>query len=539
MSISGLLNIGKTAMLSSQAALAVTSNNIANVNTPGFSRQEVILGISSPTQSGGLSIGNGVTVEGVRRNYDSFIQTQILGQSQNQGRSTALDKAFSEVEQVFNESGDLGISGALSDFFNAWQEVAANPEGQPQRTLLIQKANSLVQRAQAAEQGLTGTINQINEEIDGIVSQVNGIATKIASLNGQIIQAEAGQQPGTAIGFRDQRDKLISDLGNLVDTAAYESQDGSLTVLIGSRNLVSGSNAKEISSAINPEGNSELFLDNTNITQEISKGQLGGFLSARDEIAATPLTDLRKLIASVVKEVNLQHQSGYGLDGSTGNDFFGALQVSGRDYSEGADISVASITDLSQLTLEEYNITFDAANNYSVRNAQTGSLVTSGAYVSGNPINFDGMEVTISGAVSASDRFFISPLTDAVGNFSVAVSSNNTIAAASAASGLPGDGSNAVSIGELSDSTIANLGDSFSDFYRSIVSYAGTASQEASDSLAFENNLADELNTRREEMSGVSLDEEAINMIRFQRAFEAGARMVSVTDELLQTILNL
>jgi flagellar hook-associated protein 1 FlgK len=148
------------------------------------------------------------------------------------------------------------------------------------------------------------------------------------------------------------------------------------------------------------------------------------------------------------------------------------------------------------------------------------------------------MQVTISGAVTASDRFFVSPLTDAVRNLNTNVSDYRKIAASTAA-GLPGDGTNAMAIGSLTDSTTTDLGDSFNNFYRTIVSYTGTASRAASDSLAFENNLSDELNKRRDAVSGVSLDEEAINLLRFQRSFEAGARMIKVTDELMQTIMNL
>ncbi|NTU41613.1 MAG: flagellar hook-associated protein FlgK [Nitrospirales bacterium] len=539
MSLSGLFNIGRSAMLASQTALTVTGNNIANVNTPGFSRQEVILGVSTPAQSGGQLIGSGVTASGVRRSYDSFVQTQLFGQSQNEGRSAALAEGLNGVEQVFNDSGDAGMASALSDFFNAWQDVAANPEGRPQRTLLLQKAQGLISTAQATERGLTDVIKQTNAEIVGAVNQVNDIAAQIASLNDQIVKAEAGQEAGSANDFRDRRDRLLNDLGNLIDAGAYENQDGSVTVLAGSRALVSGGTSSQLTTSINAEGNAEISIGSFNITQEIGKGQIGGFLEAQAEISSGPLADFRKLIASVVKEVNLLHETGYGLDGSTGNDFFSGLQVSTGDYSSGADISSASVSNLNQVTLDEYNITFDGSNNYFVRNALTGSLVSSGAYSSGNPISFAGLEVTISGAVTASDRFFVSPLTDAVKGLGMAVSDYQMIAASSSSAGVPGDGSNAEAIGQLTDATVSALGDSFNGFYGSMVSAAGTASKSASDSLSFEQNLLTELNTRRDSVSGVSLDEEAVNMIQFQRSYEAAARMIQVTDELMQTILNL
>jgi len=539
MSLSGLFHIGRSGLLSSQSALTIVNNNIANVNTPGYSRQEIILELSSPVRSGGMLVGTGVTVAGIRRHYDRFIQTQILGQNQNQGRSLSLDKAYGEIEQVFNEAQNLGMSKSMSDFFNAWQEIATNPEGQPQRTLLLQKASSLVRNAQSVEQGMTDTLKHMNEEIGSITAQINDLASQLAKLNDAIIRAEAGQQSATAIDLRDQRDVVLNDLGNLVDMTSYENSDGSVTVSIGMQNLVSGVNTNPFEKRLQSDGAYDFYQNGINVTGNISKGQLGGFISAQQDITANPLTDFRKFIASVVKEVNLLHQSGFGIDGSTGNDFFNGLQITTRDSSAGADVTSASITNLSQVTLDEYYITFDAGSNYTVTNAQSGATVTSGAYVSGNPISFDGIDMTINGAVTANDSFFVSPLTEAVRNFGVSVTDYRQIAAASSAAGVPGDGSNANAIGQLTEAGISDLGDSFNNFYRTIVAYTGSAAATASDGLTFENNLSSTLNSRRDAVSGVNLDEEAINLVKFQRSYEAGARLIRVADELMQTILQL
>jgi flagellar hook-associated protein 1 len=539
MSLSGLFHIGRSGLLASQSALTIVNNNIANVNTPGYSRQEIILELTSPVRNGGMLVGTGVTVAGIRRHYDQFIQTQILGQNQNQGRALSLDKAYGEIEQVFNEAQNLGMSKSMSDFFNAWQEIATNPEGQPQRTMLLQKASSLVRSAQSVERGMTDTLKHINEEIDSITTQINDLASQLAKLNDAIIRAEAGQQSATAIDLRAQRDVVLNDLGNLVDMTSYENSDGSITVSIGMQNLVSGINTNPFEKRLQSDGAYDFYQNGINITSNISKGKLGGFISAQQDITANPLTDFRKFIASVIKEVNLFHQSGFGMDGSTGNDFFNDLQITTRDSSAGADVTSASIANLSQVTLDEYYITFDAGSNYTVTNAQSGATVTSGAYVSGNPISFDGIDMTINGAVTANDSFFVSPLTEAVRNFGVSVTDYRQIAAASSAAGVPGDGSNANAIGQLTEAGISDLGDSFNNFYRTIVAYTGSAAATASDGLTFENNLSSTLNSRRDAVSGVNLDEEAINLVKFQRSYEAGARLIRVADELMQTILQL
>ncbi len=246
------------------------------------------------------------------------------------------------------------------------------------------------------------------------------------------------------------------------------------------------------------------------------------------------------MIASITKETNILHRSGYGLDGSTNNNFFDALQTYTLDYSSGAYITSSIITDPSSLTLDEYDIQFVDASNYEVYNHQSGALVASGVYGAGNPINFDGIEVVIDGAPAANDSFFISPLTDAIKNFNVALTDSQEVAAATSDLYLPGDNTNALQIAQLPQNGISDLSSaSFQDYYRGIVSNIGILSRAASDSLTYDDNLLFELQKKREEASGVSLDEEAANLIRYQRAYEAGARILKITDELLQLIVNL
>jgi flagellar hook-associated protein 1 len=539
MDLLGLFNIGRTALFTSQTALGVTGNNIANVNTPGYSRQEVILEVSTPNAVKGGFLGTGVSVSQIKRSYDGFIQSQLLGQYQNQGRSSALEQTFGQIEQIFNESKGMGLSGPLSDYFNAWHDLSTNPEGQTQRTALLQKAGSLVIAARRMEGSITDNLKNINGEITGSVDRINTIASQLTDLNRNIVQLEGGGTAAEANDLRDQRQNLMNELGQLTEFSSYEEKNGYVNISIGTRSLVYQDKANTLTAQTNENGDKDIYLDNMNISSKIGTGKLSGLLSARDTIQADQLTGLRKMVASLTKEINLIHEGGYGLDGSTENDFFNPLQVATKDSSSGADIT-ASITDMSQLTLDEYNITFDGSGNYHVLNKSDGGEVTTGAYVSGNPIAFDGIQINITGTITPSDTFSVSPLTNAIQNFGVAISDYKKIAAASSDASLPGDNSNALSIINLSGTDIADLGDqTFMGFYQGIVSDTGTLSGAASDSLTFDNNLLTELSNRRESLSGVSLDEEAVNLIKYQRSFQAGAKIINVTDELLQTILNL
>ncbi len=534
-----MLDIGKTALYANMRALNIVSHNIANINTPGFSRQEAILTTMTPVLGKGGTIGRGVAFLGIRRSYEEYIQTQLLKQHQNYGRSYSLLETYSRIEQIFNEAKDFGLTKSLNDYFNAWHEVATNPESSPQRVVLLQSAHALVNSAKKIEQDLLDNIRYINEELSNLSSRINALANNIATLNDKIMQVEAGNT-GSANDYRDQRQNFLNELSELIDISTYEDDFGNITVMAGMRNLVYGVKTNQLSLKLNDNGDKELFLDSINITKYIEKGRIGGLLDARVEIQNNLQGKFRKLIASIIKEINLQHRLGFGLDASTGNDFFTPFGLFTKDFSVGADITTATITDYSQLTLDEYDITFDSANNYYITNRTTGSIVVTDAYVSGNTISFEGINIVITGTVTPNDRFFVSPLTQVIKNFSVAITNPNRIAASSTVAGLPANNENALAITRLSQSQINNLGSlTFSNYYRGIISETASFASASRDSFAFEENLLMEISNRRESISGVSLDEEAVNLIKFQRAYEASAKMIKVTDELLQTILNL
>ena len=542
----GLFDIGRSGIFANQLALRVTSNNISNVNTPGYSRQDVIMKIASPVELQGKHLGRGVGDVEIRRSFDSFIFLQVLGQSSSYGSSYSLERGLSQVEQIFNEVQDFGLSNFMEEYFNAWQEVAANPEESAQRSTLLIKAQAFINAAQQIERDLLQNVKFVNDEIGDIADQVNVITKNIATINGKIIGIEAGGVE-TANVFRDEREELMKELAELVDYDWNETSDGSVTIVAGRRSIVAGIRSYDLSTSLNLEGDRDVYNGGVKATSFFQSGQLGGFISLRDDIKTNPLSSLRKLVASITKETNILHYSGYGLDGSTSNDFFDPLQLytlkSVSGTSSTADITSATIpvATRSSLTLDEYDINMTTATTYEVVNRQTGASVTTGTYnPAGTTITFEGIEVAIAGTAVANDSFFISPLQNAVQNFNVSLTDNQKIAASSSASTLPGDNTNALNIIDKNGSKISDLNNiTFDDYYAEIVSTVGSLSQAATDSLSFEENLMFELNNRRESASGVSLDEEAANLIRYQRAFEAGARIIKLTDELLEIIVNL
>jgi flagellar hook-associated protein 1 FlgK len=522
--------------------LSIIGDNIANMNTIGFKASRVAFGdVLSQTITGlvgSSQVGRGVRVAGIRRYFDRFIYNQIFFQSQKIGLTRTMSNIMTGIEETFNDLKGAGLSGALQEFYSAWQEVSSSPDLLPARNLLLTKADSFLRVAKEMEGAIKNTLNDIERQIKDSTEKINSLLKQIGDLNGKILQVESGLLSEKANDLRDQREEALKRLSELIDMSYYEEDNGSVTVNHGTFALVERENVSMLSAPVERDGRRGVFINGQNITDTIRQGELGGLLSSRRDIENYQLFGLRRLVGSVIKEINLQHRQGYGLDGTTGVDFFTPVKLYLDNYTQGA-VAEATITDMGQLTLDEYEITF-ASGNYTVRSIQTGNLVASGTYISGNPISFEGIEVTVTGSVLQDERIVISPLKNLIKDAEVAISDPLKIAASSSGSTIPLDNLNALRIVNLFESSLPELGDStFFEYYNALVSTTGIMSRNAQDSLKFEENLMAELTRQRDALSGVNLDEEAVNLIKYQRAFEAGARIIKVADELLETILNI
>jgi len=532
--------------MASQTQLSVVSNNISNAATPGYSREAVVLEVNSPGSKTGMNsaVGQGVMVTGITRRYDALLQNQINLAQQDYGRSNTLSQYLSSIDQLFNEAQDIGLAGPLNDFFNAWQEVANNPQGLTERNLLLQKADILISSAQQLEQGITDSIGHVNTNITSDTDQINDLASRIALLNGQITQMESGSSVASAIQLRDKRDQALKELNNLIETSSWEDpNNGAITVTVGQRNLVSANNTNTLTATYTSSGSYDLKLDGLNITSKISKGEMGGLLTVQENLK-TDLHDLRKLVASLTNQVNLQHVQGYDLDGNAGTNFFDPLQLTVVKNAATTSLT-ATITDNSLLTLDEYAVGFvddgSGGFNYQITNSATGAVKTSGAYnPAGTTVNLEGIRFVLSGAVTAEDNFTVSPLTSAIQDFERNLTDPRHIAASSGAATIPGNNANALAIADIINTQVSALDSgSLADYYQTLIGQIGGQSKTASDNLTFANNFLNQLTSKRDSISGVNMDEEAADLIRFQRSFQAAARVLDVADKLFQTLLNL
>ena len=458
--IYGILNLAGNALLAQQQAINVTGNNIANVNTPGYSRQRLILANNNVQYSAVGPIGSGVNAVKVERIYDRFIGVQINNESQHLGRWEAQRQILENVEMIFDESYGLGLNQAMNEYWNAWQDLSITPNGQIERQVLMVKGEILATTFNQKHADLISAQQGIDANIKGAVGKINQLVAQIADLNQKIGDIETTNY--TANDYRDQRELALKELSELIDISTFEETNGAVKVsLSGGQMLVDGSSHRNLSTQIN---SSSGLLDilwvgidgsPVDITGSIAGGKLQGWLEVRDVTIQDYLTRLNDLASTIMQEVNNLHATGFGLDNSTGNDFF-----SGSDASD-IQVNMSLVNDV------------------------------------------------------------------------------NLIAAASLA-GRPGDGGNALAIVNLQNNlTMNGATTTFNDFYNTLVSSVGSEVQKVSAYHDHQSDMVAHLENHRQSISGVNLDEEMINLVKFQSAYDASAKLITTTDELMQTLLNM
>ncbi len=464
MSIGGLLNIGRSALQVNQTALQVTGHNIANVNTPGFTRQRLTVETSRPSLMAVGAMGTGVSSKEISRVYDRFLAYQIKGETENYGTLSAEKDTIDRVEDIFNDVSGSGLQERLAAFFGSVQDLSAKASGYVERSQVLANAETLTYTIRSKASDLAALRVSIDNEIKGSIVDINRLSSSIASLNTMIAEQELGG--ANANDLRDQRESLMNELSGLIDYDSVEDSSGQVTIFVGKGTpLVEGKNSFALSTVSNPGNDtlSDIYISSgsgtTNITSDISGGRLKGLLNARDTVITGYQDKLNTFTANLATEFNSQHALGYGLDGSNGLSFF---SVTAGD--EAATISVA-ITNTDRIAA--------AASN---------PLTTSG----------------------------------------------------------PSDNGNMLLLAGIQSASIPALGNSTLDsYYGAMVSDIGIKSRTASRNFEYQKFTKDQIEQRIESVSGVSMDEEAANLIKFQRAYQASAKLITTADELLQTILGL
>jgi flagellar hook-associated protein 1 FlgK len=535
------MDMGRQGIASARAGLQLVSRNVANASNADYSRQEIFF--ESPTQGG-------VRTWTIRSQVDAFIEARITQENQTQGRLEAERRLMGEATAVFGAT-DTGIESSLSQFFAAASAVASSPDSNVSRSTLLYQADALTGEFQREANALRSLSTQVGKEMEAAVTHANQLSDNIAKLNQAIGNADPSD--GSVGQIKDQRTTLVKQLASILDINTFEDGNGNVTVFAGGGTpLVEGSHAYTL--ALAPATGYEPYTgvavitpggQKVDISDRVTNGELGGLMRIRDEVVGTAAAELDRVAATLTLQFNRTHAQGYGLDGSTGNDFFSGLTptVTGAGANTGGANVTAAIVDLSAVTVDDYEVVFTSPGQFDLKNLTQGTTVSTGnAYTSGMTMDVDGIRLTLAdgtGTPAAGDGFKVSVSKDQALNISRVLAGPDQVAAAQTAAGVPGDNRNALALSDLEraplmDGTLT-LGEKVAD----VAGKVGLEQQSVEQAYSAQSLVMEGLNTRRAEISSVSMDEEAAKLIQFQQAFNASAKLIRVADELLQTVINM
>jgi flagellar hook-associated protein 1 len=464
--VRSILDIGKSALSANELALQTLSHNIANVDTPGYSREETVLQTAMPVPSPVGLLGNGVRVKEVRRFVDNYLNDTIMKKNTDLQYQKTSEKYLGQMESILNEDNSQ-LTQNLTGFFNAWQDLSTDPTSVPSRVTIEAQGENLASSMRTVYSDLRGLQSEINSTVALELDNINRITTTIANLNQRI--SEAGKDAQTN-DYMDQRAELLKELSGDLRIISFEDNQGNITALAADgRPLVDGNNHWNLKvSDPYSTGSYQINWEDSNgnlsnITMDIKTGTLGSLLHERDVDAQGFVDQLNALAKTITTQVNQIHETGYNLNQTTGISFFKPLT---QNYA--ADIGVSD----------------DVKN-----------------------------DVSNIAATSSLDR-----------------PTDNDITL-----GIAGLGETDLPF-SVNGSTLATRP---VDFVSSMLSKVGQMTKNAQDLVTYQTNTMTALTQQQASVSGVSLDEEITNLMQYQRAYQASAKLISVADDFMVTLLGM
>lgn len=547
---SSLINTAMSGLNAAQAALSTTGNNIANVSVAGYNRQTAIINQANGTSTPAGYIGNGVTVTGVNREYNSFVVKQLLGASATgSALSTQLDQA-SSIDDLLGDSS-TGIDATMATFFKGLQTLTSNASDSSARQAVLGEAQGLTAQFNSSAKYLSDMNTAVNQQITQNVDQINTYASQIAKLNNQITatRGSTGQEPNALL---DQRDQLVSQLNNITGVTVTQ-QDGD-TYNVSFANgapLVSGGTAKTVVAMASSADPSKLTVGMTQpdgtVTQlqesRLTTGALGGTLAFRKDNLEPAINQLGQLALSMADAFNTTNKAGFDLNGDAGTDFFsftGATTVANTKNTGTAEVSVA-YKDTTAVKASDYTMAYDGTA-WNVTRVSDGAKITptAGTDSTGNPtMEFDGLSVSVSGTPAKNDSVTLKTVSNVAGSLNVAINDSSLIAAAGAADSGVSDNTNAQKLLNLQTAKLVEGKSTLTGAYASMVSNVGNQVATLTTTSTAQANIVTQLTTQQQSISGVNLDEEYGDLQRYQQYYLANAQVVQTASTIFDAIINI
>ena len=447
----GTISISLRALLAQQAAIETSSQNIANITTPGYTRRRVIMQEDASWTSSALEPGKGVQVAGIESLRDRVLELRIQSELQKQARDDSFVQSMRPIELLLG-TASTGLGADINKFFNSLQKLSAAPTDPTHRAAVLMAAQDLAASFRSTASGISAVNQHVETELSQSLQEINRLTAQIAALNTQVA---ARQQIGAdAAALEDQRGLLMRQLSELVDFSTVDDPSGlTLTTSNGAPLVVAGRSV-DLTTVTGPDGRSQIFSLDRNVTESITGGKLGGLLAVRDQQLRTLSSEIDTLAYSLAERINQVHRGGFDFAGSAGLDLFTTSATSG-------------------------------------------------------------------GAARCMQVAFTDPAL-------LAASSDGT----------PGSNGNLLSLVSVATAPLLS-GRSPIDAYAQIVFSVGSVIANTGSNAQASQLVVQQLENQRNAVSGVSLDEEAAHLIRFERAYQAAARVISVTNDLLDSVINL
>jgi flagellar hook-associated protein 1 FlgK len=628
-----MLSTGVSGLLAFQSALSTTSHNIANANTPGYSRQIVSLATQGADQLGNGWVGRGVQITTIERAFNDALAGQVRSAASGYQQLDAFATLAGRIDNLFSDSS-TGLSTTLQQFMNSVQTVADAPTSVPARQVLLGQAGTLVARLESYNSSLDTLASQIETQLDSETKTISTLARNIADLNRQIVAAQ-GQNQQPPNDLLDQRDLLIDQLSQHIGVQTVAQDDGSMNVFVGSGQvLVTAGTAATLTTTpdrfdptlqhLTLQGGGGTGVD---ITSALSGGTLGGLLQFRGTMLDGARNALGQIAVAVVTLFNGQHAAGLDLNGQFGGPFFSVGGV--RTLPSASNTGSAAVTvtrgNVAALTTADYTLKYDGSAWSLTRGDSGVTVAMTGSGTVASPYVADGLQIVVAGSAQAGDKFRIQPTSqaisgldvlvtdptkfatamplvaaaaatntgtgafsqasvtnqaawvrssytlafDATGGWTITDSGNTTVASGAsyvtgstiafngmsialsgtpaagdaftinATGNVPGDNRNALQLAALlGRGVLAGGGTSVQSAVDQLMSGIGVQTSQAQTGRDAQLVVKDDATNQLSSIAGVNLDEEATNLVRYQQAYQAAAKVIGVSSALFQTLLD-